>query len=314
MSGHISVMFDECMAGLNLSTGKLIVDGTLGGGGHTEGILKEGCKVIGIDKDSDAIERCRERLRYYSDRITLVRDDFKNITEILSALDVEKIDGAILDLGVSSYQLDERERGFSYSADAPLDMRMDKDAELSARTVVNEYEEERLKRILYEYGEEKFSARIAHSIVLNRPLETTGELAEIVKNAIPAAARRTGGNPSKRTFQAVRIEVNGELEGLEDAIGDYIDALAPGGVLAVISFHSLEDRAVKRAFRKAENPCTCPPDFPQCVCGKKPKGKASPRKPILPTAEETENNPRSKSAKLRLFVKGEEYGNEQQRV
>ncbi|PWM37135.1 MAG: 16S rRNA (cytosine(1402)-N(4))-methyltransferase [Clostridiales bacterium] len=304
MSGHISVMYNECMAALKPGEGKLIVDGTLGGGGHSKGILDAGCRLIGIDKDADAITRCRKKFSAYEGRFALIHDDFKNLSAILKELQVESIDGALLDLGVSSYQLDEEERGFSYSADAPLDMRMNRESEKDARTVLNTYSEDELRRILYEYGEEKFAPRIAKMIVERRPLSTTGELADIIKDAIPAAARRKGGNPSKRTFQAIRIEVNDELSGLERALNDYIDALSEDGVLAVISFHSLEDRIVKKVFRKAEDPCECPKDFPQCVCGKKAKGKAIPRKPVLPTAEETENNPRSRSAKLRIFVRG----------
>lgn len=299
--GHISVLYRESIQGLLPAEGKLIVDGTMGGGGHTEGLLKAGCRMIGVDKDAAAMERCRRRLLAYQDRITFVKDDFKNIKGILQELGIEKIDGALLDLGVSSYQLDQGERGFSYGKEARLDMRMDQDSPFSAYDVVNGYSISELRRIISTYGEDKFAGRIAAAIVAHRPIETTTELSEVVKAAIPAAKRRTGGHPAKRTFQAIRIEVNGELEGLEQALEDYIDVLAPGGRLAVITFHSLEDRAVKRTFMTAENPCTCPPDYPQCVCGKKPKGRRVNRKPILPGEEEMESNPRSHSAKLRIF-------------
>ncbi|MBQ9942476.1 MAG: 16S rRNA (cytosine(1402)-N(4))-methyltransferase RsmH [Christensenellaceae bacterium] len=307
MSGHYSVLYEECLNALPLSEGKLFLDGTLGGGGHSEGILaRSGGKLIAIDKDHAAIERCTKRLAPYAGRFTLVRNDFKNVKAVLEDLGIAGVDGALLDLGVSSFQLDEAERGFSYNKEAPLDMRMDKDAALDAYQVVNTYDKRDLTRILYQFGEEKFASRIADRIVKNRPIETTVQLAEIVKEAIPAAARRTGGHPAKRTFQAIRIEVNGELDNLAECVGDFIDCLNPGGVLAVISFHSLEDRAVKQAMRLAENPCTCPPDFPQCVCGKLPKGKVLTRKPILPSEKELEENLRSRSAKLRIFKKIEE--------
>lgn len=303
MTGHVSVLYEESLKALLPAEGKVMVDGTLGGGGHTEGLLRAGCRVVGIDKDAAAIERCRERLAPFGERISLVKDDFKHIKAVLDRLGIEKIDGALLDLGVSSYQLDEGERGFSYSKEAPLDMRMDRESGLSAYDVVNGYSASELRRIIFTYGEDKFAGRIAAAIVRNRPIETTTELSEIIKAAIPAAKRRTGGHPAKRTFQAIRIEVNGELEGLEQALQDYIDVLAPGGRLAVITFHSLEDRAVKQTFRTAENPCTCPPDYPQCVCGKKPKGRLVNRKPILPGEAELAHNPRSRSAKLRIFEK-----------
>ncbi len=303
MTGHVSVLYEESLKALLPAEGKVMVDGTLGGGGHTEGLLRAGCRVVGIDKDTAAIERCRERLAPFGERISLVKDDFKHIKAVLDRLGIEKIDGALLDLGVSSYQLDEGERGFSYSKEAPLDMRMDRESGLSAYDVVNGYSASELRRIIFTYGEDKFAGRIAAAMVRNRPIETTTELSEIIKAAIPAAKRRTGGHPAKRTFQAIRIEVNGELEGLEQALQDYIDVLAPGGRLAVITFHSLEDRAVKQTFRTAENPCTCPPDYPQCVCGKKPKGRLVNRKPILPGEAELAHNPRSRSAKLRIFEK-----------
>ena len=303
MTGHVSVLYEESLKALLPAEGKVMVDGTLGGGGHTEGLLRAGYRVVGIDKDAAAIERCRERLAPFGEQISLVKDDFKHIKAVLDRLGIEKIDGALLDLGVSSYQLDEGERGFSYSKEAPLDMRMDRESGLSAYDVVNGYSASELRRIIFTYGEDKFAGRIAAAMVRNRPIETTTELSEIIKAAIPAAKRRTGGHPAKRTFQAIRIEVNGELEGLEQALQDYIDVLAPGGRLAVITFHSLEDRAVKQTFRTAENPCTCPPDYPQCVCGKKPKGRLVNRKPILPGEAELAHNPRSRSAKLRIFEK-----------
>lgn len=307
MSGHYSVLYRECMEALPLADGRIFVDGTLGGGGHSEGILKNSKgQLIAIDKDQAAIERCRKRLEPYRGRFTLVHDDFQNIKDILARLDVGAVDGALLDLGVSSFQLDEGERGFSYQKEAPLDMRMDRDNPLTAQTIVNTYEKRELIRIISTYGEEKFAARIADRILKNRPIMTTTQLAEIVREAIPAAARRTGGHPAKRTFQAIRIAVNGELDHLSETTRDFIDVLAPGGILAVITFHSLEDRAVKQAMRQAENPCTCPPDFPQCICGKKPLGKMVTRKPILPSQEELEENNRSHSAKLRIFQKDTE--------
>ena len=304
MSGHYSVLYRECMEALPLADGRIFVDGTLGGGGHSEGILQNSKgQLIAIDKDQAAIERCQKRLEPYRGRFTLVHDDFQNIKDILARLDVRAVDGALLDLGVSSFQLDEGERGFSYQKEAPLDMRMDRDNPLTAQTIVNTYEKRELIRIISTYGEEKFAARIADRILKNRPIMTTTQLAEIVREAIPAAARRTGGHPAKRTFQAIRIAVNGELDHLSETTRDFIDILAPGGILAVITFHSLEDRAVKQAMRQAENPCTCPPDFPQCICGKKPMGKMVTRKPILPSQEELEENNRSHSAKLRIFQK-----------
>lgn len=307
MSGHYSVLYRECMEALPLAGGRVFVDGTLGGGGHSEGILKNSKgQLIAIDKDQAAIERCQKRLEPYAGRFTLVHDDFQNIKDILARLDVRVVDGALLDLGVSSFQLDEGERGFSYQKEAPLDMRMDRDNPLTAQTIVNTYEKRELIRIISTYGEEKFAARIADRILKNRPIMTTTQLAEIVREAIPAAARRTGGHPAKRTFQAIRIAVNGELDHLSETTRDFIDVLAPGGILAVITFHSLEDRAVKQAMRQAENPCTCPPDFPQCICGKKPLGKMITRKPILPSQEELEENNRSHSAKLRIFQKNTE--------
>lgn len=304
VTGHVPVLFEACMQALAPERGGLFVDGTLGGGGHAEGMLSRGnVSLIGIDKDAAAIARCKLRLASYAGRVTFVQNDFMQIAEILQTLHVSGIDGALLDLGISSYQLDEAERGFSYQHEAKLDMRMDAGAPLSAWEVVNAYPEAQLRKVIFEYGEEKFGGRIAAAIVRNRPIETTTQLAEVVKQAIPAAARRTGGHPAKRTFQAIRIEVNGELAELPQAVEQFIRALNPGGRLAVITFHSLEDRIVKQAFRTAENPCTCPPDFPQCVCGKMPLGKCLTRKPILPDACELLENPRAHSAKLRVFEK-----------
>lgn len=303
MSGHVSVLYGESLEGLRLAPGKIIVDGTLGGGGHAGGILQAGCRLVGFDKDAAAIARCHQQLAPYGDNVIFARRDFREIKAVLRENGIGAVDGALLDLGVSSYQLDEGERGFSYSKDAPLDMRMDADSPLTAWHVVNEYTEAELQRVIYQYGEEKFGGRIANAILRNRPVDTTLQLAEIIKAAIPAAKRRTGGHPAKRTFQAIRIEVNGELRGLGEAIEDFIDSLAVGGRLAVITFHSLEDRIVKNAFRQAESPCTCPPDFPKCICGKTPKGRIVTRKPIVPSPEEQEENPRSRSAKLRIFEK-----------
>lgn len=305
--GHIPVLFDECMAALMPERGGIFADGTLGGAGHSLGLLEGGAeRLIAIDRDEAAFQRGRDVLGPYLDRVDFVHSDFKAIRSILRDRGIQGLDGALLDLGVSSFQLDEAERGFSYGKPAPLDMRMDQSAPLTAADVVNTYSEERLRQLIFQWGEEKFASRIAAAIVRNRPVYDTTELSEIVKEAIPAACRRTGGHPAKRTFQAIRIEVNGELTGLSEAIGEFIDALNPGGRLAVISFHSLEDRAVKQAMRLAENPCTCPPEFPVCVCGKVPKGQCIPRKPILPGARELEENPRSHSAKLRVFVKSSE--------
>lgn len=305
MIGHLPVMFQECMDALMPERGGIYMDATLGGGGHSIGILERGADVLlGIDKDGAAIERCTKFLADYADKTRFARCDYRNMKRAAEENGIEAFDGILMDLGVSSFQLDEAERGFSYSKEAFLDMRMDQDAPLTAHEVVNTYPESELRRILFEYGEEKFAPRIASAIVKARPIETTTELAEVVVNAIPAAARRTGGFPAKRTFQAIRIEVNGELDKLGEVIEGAIDLLAPGGRLAVITFHSLEDRAVKQAMQKAENPCTCPPDFPVCVCGKKPLGKRVTRKPILPGKAEMDENNRAHSAKLRVFEKG----------
>lgn len=306
---HTSVLLEQTIENLDIKPEGIYLDGTLGGGGHALAVVSKLSgkgRLIGIDQDEDAIAAAGERLKPYGERITLFRDNYANAAEALAGIGIYGVDGIVLDLGVSSYQLDNEERGFSYRYDAALDMRMDRRQSLSAKEIVNEYSETELTRILRDYGEEKFARNIAKHIVAARkdkPLETTGELNEIIKAAIPAKMRAVGGNPSKRTFQAIRIECNRELEVLKDSLDGLIDLLHPGGRICVITFHSLEDRIVKSAFRKNENPCTCPPDFPVCVCGKKPKGTVMTKKPILPTAREMEENSRAKSAKLRVFMK-----------
>ena len=303
---HISVLLNECIDNLNIRPDGIDVDGTMGGGGHSLEIAKRLTtgRLICIDQDPNAHEAAGKRLAEYKDRITFVRDNFGNIKSILDSLGIEKIDGMLLDIGVSSHQLDEAERGFSYQQDAPLDMRMNPDRPFSAYDVVNGYDEDELDRVIFTYGEERWARRIAQFIVKEReakPIETTGELVDIIKKAVPKGARKDGPHPAKRTFQAIRIEVNGELEVLQRAIDDVAARLAVGGRLCIITFHSLEDRIVKEAFRKQENPCICPPQFPVCVCGKKPLGRVITRKPILPSKEELEENPRSRSAKLRVL-------------
>ena len=303
---HISVLLNECIDNLNIRPDGIYVDGTMGGGGHSLGIAKRLTtgRLICIDQDPNAHEAAGKRLAEYKDRITFVRDNFGNIKSILDSLEIEKIDGMLLDIGVSSHQLDEAERGFSYQQDAPLDMRMNPDRPFSAYDVVNGYDEDELDRVIFTYGEERWARRIAQFIVKEReakPIETTGELVDIIKKAVPKGARKDGPHPAKRTFQAIRIEVNGELGVLQRAIDDVAARLAVGGRLCIITFHSLEDRIVKEAFRKQENPCICPPQFPVCVCGKKPLGRVITRKPILPSKEELEENPRSRSAKLRVL-------------
>ncbi len=302
---HVSVLLEESVDALNLKDGGIYADGTLGGGGHSFRILSQcgGCSLIGIDRDKEAILAAGKRLDEFSDRVTLVNRNFSEIKDILAKLGVEKLSGAVLDLGVSSYQLDNAERGFSYMHDAPLDMRMNAEDGKSAYDVINEYSCGELMRIFYEYGEEKWSKRIAEFICESRkrkPVETTFELVELIKAAIPKKARAEGGHPAKRVFQAVRIEVNNELDILEDAIRDFVSCLESGGRLAVITFHSLEDRIVKKTFADLAKDCECPKEFPVCVCGKKPEIKIISRRPLLPSQEETENNPRSKSAKLRI--------------
>lgn len=303
---HTTVLLHETVNSLPLETGKIFVDCTLGGGGHSLEILKSSeARLIAIDKDEYAIDYSKERLKEYSDRITFVRSDFREIRKVLEDLGVEKVDGLIADLGVSSFQLDDESRGFSYMKDSPIDMRMDRDDPFSAEQIVNGYPKDELIRILYEYGEEKYAPRIAEAIIRNRPIQTTGQLSEIVKSALPAAERRKNHHPAKKTFQAIRIETNGELETLKSAVENFIDVLNDGGIAAIITFHSLEDRIVKEAFRKAENPCTCPPSFPVCVCGKKSRGRVMTKKPIVPSEEEVEDNPRARSAKLRVFRKSD---------
>ena len=305
---HFSVMLGETVDGLEISDNGIYVDGTMGGGGHSMEILSrnKSIKLIGIDQDIEAIGAATKRLEEFEGRFTAVNRNFSEIKEILLELGIEKIDGAVLDLGVSSYQLDNGERGFSYMQDAPLDMRMNRDNPLSAYDVVNTYSLEDLVRIFYEYGEENWSKRIAEFIVAKRtstPIITTGELVDIIKAAIPKKARQEGSHPAKRVFQAIRIEVNGELRILENAISDFLDVLKPGGRLSVITFHSLEDRICKNVFLEKAKGCVCPKEFPVCVCGKTPEIKVITRKPILPSEEELELNSRSKSAKLRIAEK-----------
>lgn len=301
-------MLGECIDALNIKPNGIYVDGTAGGGGHSFEIasrLTEG-RLISIDQDADAILAAGKRLEVYGDKVTLVRDNFSNLASVCQSLGISKIDGLLLDLGVSSYQLDTAERGFSYMADAPLDMRMDKRNELDAWRVVNEYSEAEIKRILYEYGEERFSGRIARNIVEARtksPINTTGELVHVISRAIPAGAREGGSHPAKRSFQAIRIEVNKELNVIAPAIESAVRLLDEGGRIAILTFHSLEDRMVKQAFTAAAKGCTCPRNFPVCVCGNKPKLKIITHKPLLPSEEELEANSRSHSAKLRVAEK-----------
>ncbi len=323
---HTSVLLQECIDGLNIRPDGLYIDGTLGGGGHSFEIAKrltQGGVLIGIDQDEEALSAAGERLFVYSDRVRLVHDNYENMENAVRSFLEETafsvvqreegqdkisgtVDGILLDLGVSSYQLDNPERGFSYRTDAPLDMRMDRTADFSARDIVNTYSAQELTRILRDYGEEKCAAKIAANIVKERetaPIETTGRLAQIVERSIPMKMRERGGNPCKRTFQAIRIACNRELEVLEDTLDTMIDMLKPGGRLCIITFHSLEDRIVKNAFRRNEKPCICPPEFPVCVCGRVSKGRVITRKPILPGKEELAQNRRSASAKLRIFEK-----------
>lgn len=304
---HKSVLLNETVDNLNVRPGGIYVDGTLGGGGHSYEIAKrlEGKgRLIGIDQDEDAIKAAGERLEEYGDIVTIVRDNYCNIKDVLDSLGISKVDGIMLDLGVSSYQLDTADRGFSYMEDAPLDMRMDKRQQITAEDIVNDYDEIKLFHVIRDYGEDKFAKNIAKHIVRARQekrIKTTLELAEIIKGAIPMKVRATGGHPAKRTFQAIRIELNRELDVLKNSIDTMIELLNEDGRLCIITFHSLEDRIVKTGFRKNENPCTCPPDFPVCVCGNVSKGKVITRKPILPSDEEIEYNKRSKSSKLRVF-------------
>ncbi|MCQ2456067.1 MAG: 16S rRNA (cytosine(1402)-N(4))-methyltransferase RsmH [Clostridia bacterium] len=307
---HKSILLDECMEYLDPSRGGIYVDCTAGGGGHSLGIaerLPEGSRLVSIDRGDDALAACRERRRDHADKVTLVKAEFSSLGAVLDSLGIEKIDGIMWDLGVSSYQLDEAARGFSYMADAPLDMRMDRNAALDAREVVNGYSEADLKRIIEDYGEEKFASRIAQAIVKRRaehPIETTLELVEVIAGAIPAAARhKESQHPAKRTFQAIRIEVNRELDVIAPSVEEAVKRLNPGGVAAVITFHSLEDRIVKQTMASLARGCICPPEFPVCVCGNKPKIKLLSKKPIVPTDEEIKENPRARSAKLRVCEK-----------
>lgn len=309
---HKSVLLKECMENLNIKPDGIYVDGTLGGGGHAWQIasrLTEGGRLIGIDQDADAIEAASKRLDEFKERVSIVRSNYCEIQNLLKQLGIEKADGILLDLGVSSYQLDAPERGFTYRReDAPLDMRMDQRQTTTAKEIVNEYSEYELYRMIRDYGEDKFAKNIAKHIVAERqkkPIETTGELSEIIKHAIPMKVRAVGGHPAKQTFQAIRIELNKELEVLKNSLDTMIDLLNPGGRLCIITFHSLEDRIVKASFKSNENPCICPPDFPVCVCNKKSKGRNITRKPILPSKKEQEENPRSKSSKLRVFERSE---------
>lgn len=307
---HIPVLFEETIENLNIRPNGIYVDGTLGGAGHSHEIAKRltnGGRLIGIDQDLDAIAAATKHLEEYKDRVTIVHDNYEHIPEILRDLGIDRVNGILLDLGVSSYQLDNPERGFSYNTDEPLDMRMDRESAVSARTIVNTYDEAELTRILRDYGEERFAARIAANIVKERekaPLETTGQLVKIIRASIPMKMQEKYGNPCKRTFQAIRIACNRELDVLQDSISSLIDLLLPGGRIAIITFHSLEDRIVKNAFKTAENPCICPPEFPVCVCGRKPKGHVVTKKPIVPSEEELKRNKRAASSKLRVFEKG----------
>jgi len=305
---HIPVLFDEVMEWMDPQPDGVYADGTLGGGGHSGEILNRLSTghLYAVDRDMDAIEHCSQKFGSVSEKVTLIHRNYASFGDIIVEYGINRLDGVCMDLGVSSHQLDLSERGFSYMKDAPLDMRMNREDALSAYDVVNGYSRDELKRILYQYGEETFAPKIASEIDKQRqikPIETTLELSEIIKNALPPKAREGGHHPAKKSFQAIRIAVNGELDAIEPAIRSAVDALSPGGRIAVITFHSLEDRIVKQTFADLEKGCTCPKDFPVCVCGKKPQLRAVNRKPILPSEEELENNPRSRSAKLRVAEK-----------
>lgn len=304
---HKSVLLNETIDGLNIKPDGIYVDGTLGGGGHAYEVcrrLGEKGSIVGIDQDAAAIEAASARLKDFGEKVTIVRSNYCDMKSKLHELGIDKVDGIVLDLGVSSYQLDTAERGFSYRVDVPLDMRMDRRQSMTARDIVNDYSEMDLFRIIRDYGEDKFAKNIAKHIVLERAkgsIETTGQLTEIIRQSIPMKFQKNAGHPAKRTFQAIRIELNRELEVLRDSLDTMIELLNPGGRICIITFHSLEDRIVKSIFKRNENPCTCPSDFPVCVCGNVSKGRVITRKPILPSEEELENNSRSKSAKLRIF-------------
>lgn len=306
---HISVLLEETINSLNIKPDGIYVDGTLGGGGHSLEICRRlgpSGRLIGIDQDMDAIKAATERLKDYNNQVTIVHSNYQDVDSVLRDLSIGGVDGIVLDLGVSSYQLDNAERGFTYREDTPLDMRMDQSSTITAKDIVNDYSEQELFRVIKEYGEDSFAKNIAKHIVKARQekvIETTGELNEIIKAAIPAKVRQGQGHPSKKTFQAIRIELNRELEVLENSLDKMIELLNPGGRLSVITFHSLEDRIVKNIFRKNMNPCVCPPEFPICTCGKKPTGKVITRKPIVPSEQELEDNKRAKSSKLRVFEK-----------
>ncbi len=304
---HYSVLLNETIEELKIKPDGIYVDGTLGGGGHSEAILKQLTgtgRLIGIDQDEAAINAAGKRLEPFGDHVTILRDNYRNASARLKEIGVDKVDGIVLDLGVSSYQLDTAERGFSYNVDTALDMRMDQRQTLTAREIVNTWSETEIFHMIRDYGEDRFAKNIAKHIVQERekkPIETTFELNELIKAAIPAKIRATGGHPSKRTFQAIRIACNHELDVLQESMDELIDLLNPGGRLCIITFHSLEDRIVKTAFKRNEDPCICPPEFPVCTCGRKSKGKVITRKPILPSERELEENSRSASAKLRVF-------------
>ena len=304
---HVSVLLHETVDGLNVRPDGIYVDATLGGGGHAYEVcsrLNDKGRFIGIDQDADAIKAAGERLAGFGEKVTIIRSNYRDMKPQLQSIGVDKVDGIVIDLGVSSYQLDTAERGFSYRVDAPLDMRMDQRQKMTAKDIVNDYSEAELYRVIRDYGEDRFAKNIAKHIVAERgkgPIETTEQLNEIIRHAIPMKIRKAAGHPSKRTFQAIRIELNHELDVLKDSLDDMIDMLNPGGRICIITFHSLEDRIVKSSFRKNENPCICPSHFPVCVCGRTSKGKVVTRKPILPSEEEMESNSRSKSAKLRIF-------------